>query len=243
MAQKNRQKILNRARRLLLRGVVLLASFSILAIAGYGGWNWLCASEIFRIVSVDVSGCKRLNKEDVVELAGISPEQSLVDIDTEVVKQRLEASSWIRHAEVFRSFPDHLVLKIMERDPVALVNSGEFYLMDKDGVIFKKYKGVEKLSLPIVTGFKVVGGAGSHFTIEPESAWKGVRAALEIIHLASRGIRVFGLNNISQIDVSDNKVVVYTVDGGVPFRFGTEDIKKQFVRAEKILYNLYTVKI
>ena len=241
--RKGKKKSLVTGRMLLRTGVSVLL---IMLVAGacLAGWQWLRSSEIFRISSVDVSGCRHLNKEQVLALADLSSKESLLLLDIDKIRKRVEKAPWIKDVDVIRRFPDHLVLQVKEREPVAFVNREKFYLSDAAGVIFKEYSSEEKFSFPIITGVKMVRNDDRNIWEAESGSIKGFKTALEIIRMSSKGIRTLGVNNISQIEVKgDGSGVLYTADRAVPFYFGQLDSEKlsvQFARAEKILYHLYS---
>ena len=64
---------------------------------------------------------------------------------------------------------------------------------------------------------------------------------MKLISMASKGTRILGINNISQIHIAGkDTLILYTSDSGIPFHFGTENLSAQFSKAEKILYQLYS---
>lgn len=226
-----------------LRLGIFSALLALLGATAYLSWNWLCQSEMFRISSVTVSGDSRIEKSEILSLAALDFSENLLLMDMESLEIKIESHPWIKKAELGRNFPDKLVIKIMEREPVAFVNSEKFYLVDTEGVIFKEYEPKEALSLPIISGLKLKADTNNNVWRVEESQKKGLVSSLYIIKLASKGMRTLGLSNISQIDVIDNGIVLYTADRSVPFHFSNENaenMKKQFSRAEKILYHLYS---
>jgi len=232
-------------RRIMFRGILAMIMVAMVAGVGFAGWQWLVSSEMFRISSVDISGCRHMSRKDVLELVNVSSDDSLLLVDIEEIAERLRSAPWIREADVTRGFPDHIVVSLTEREPVVFVNSGKFYLADAEGEIFLEYSPEKyEFSLPIISGIKMVRDRTRHVWRADETSAQGFRAALDLIRLSSRGIRTLGLNNISQIDVrSDGSLVLYTADRAVPFHFGNGKMKElsvQFARAEKILYHLYS---
>jgi len=84
--------------------------------------------------------------------AGIAPGTPLVRVDTAAVQDRVAALTWIESAEVYRSWPDAIVVEVVERTPVAVVEQGEARLgVDATGVLFDPPGGLW-LTDPIIRG-------------------------------------------------------------------------------------------
>ncbi|MBW1927108.1 MAG: cell division protein FtsQ/DivIB, partial [Deltaproteobacteria bacterium] len=140
---------------------------------------------------------------------------------------------------VERDLPDHLMITIKERTPVALLNSDKIYLIDEQGKIIDELLSAEEpVSLPIITGIDPKYTENHQITESPDHQ---IQKALELISMAGRGTRTLGVNNISQIHIAGkDTLILYTADSGIPFHFDTEDLSSQFSEAEKVLYQLYS---
>ncbi|MBZ6378901.1 hypothetical protein B5C34_10500 [Pacificimonas flava] len=117
---------------------------------------WYAAANIvgsagFEVRDVDVRGAEHLQKLPVYTAAldGASNSMLLVDLDT--VRSRLEALPWIRSASVGRVLPDRLVIDIEEREPAAIWQNEERHrLIDREGHVLQT-SGLEAYSgLPLI---------------------------------------------------------------------------------------------
>jgi hypothetical protein len=83
----------------------------------------------------------------------------LVDLDLKPIEARLMKNPWVKGVVLSKQFPDRLIVQIIERKPVALVQSGSlegqnriFYL-EEDGSLFDEKHIRYTRDLPILTGF------------------------------------------------------------------------------------------
>ncbi|RPI54476.1 MAG: FtsQ-type POTRA domain-containing protein [Deltaproteobacteria bacterium] len=191
--------------------------------------HWAYQSDLFRVCQVLVKGCNRVTEEKVLQLSHVTAQDNLLSLDLKSIAASIEAHPWVHTVEVKKKLPDHLIITIKERTPVALLNSDKIYLVDAQGEIIDKLSTENPVSLPIITG------------IDPKNIKNHqIQKALELISIASKGARTLGVNNISQINMAKkDTLILYTSDSGIPFHFDTENISAQFSKAEKVLYQLY----
>ena len=117
------------------------------------GYNYTISSHYFRIREVAVRGCKELTEKDILLLAAVKPSQNILTVNMDAVARRISTNPWIRDVFVGREFPSRLVIEVRERTPIALIQGdNSFYLMDIDGVAFKRLEAGEEGDLPVLTG-------------------------------------------------------------------------------------------
>lgn len=92
----------------------------------------LARSGVFRVQDVRVEGARRLSERQVVELAAVPAEASLLD-DPGPVAERVERHGLVREAVVMRRLPATLVVRIVEREPVALLSDSVLEPVDREG--------------------------------------------------------------------------------------------------------------
>ena len=115
--------------------------FSVLFIYTY---NYLLSASYFEIKEISVRGVKELTEKDILAMAKIQPRSNILAVSTDVVAGRIAANPWVKQIYVGRELPDRLVLDVRERTPIALLKqAGNFYLMDREGVVFKKLSKID----------------------------------------------------------------------------------------------------
>ena len=107
----------------------------------------------FRIAEVALAGNKRLTREDIFGLAGITDKTSLLFLDAATVRDRLKATAWIADATVLKLYPDRLHIAIIERQPFALwQKDGRVVVIAADGTVVEKDIDSRFADLPLVVG-------------------------------------------------------------------------------------------
>ena len=137
-------------RQPMLLGLVVL----LLGSGGGGGWwawreGWLVeargkvdavgraivgAVTPFKLVDVTVEGRDYVERSAILGALNAKAGDSLLGIDLQASRQRLEAIDWVASATVERRLPDTLYVILTERRAVAIWQNGDEYtLIDRDG--------------------------------------------------------------------------------------------------------------
>jgi cell division protein FtsQ len=159
-ARRNRFKKRNepKPRRLLGRllagaKLVLLVVVLLTASAAFmGGYAAVTQSAYFNTRSLQISGQSRLSEEDVLKQSGIKPGENLLAINLKLVRKRLLAHPWISEASVAREIPATIRIVISEHHPLAVLDLGRKFIINRKGRIFKEYAPGDPQALPLVTG-------------------------------------------------------------------------------------------
>lgn len=148
----------------------LIASLAlVLASLGYGvhrgehgiallGWladlrDDVANSAGFRIAHLAVSGNKQLSASDVLAAAGITPRTSLLFLDVDAARKRLETTPWIAQASVRKFYPGTLQIVVQERAAFALwQKDGKISLISEDGTVLGPLGERPAPGLPLVVG-------------------------------------------------------------------------------------------
>ncbi|MFN2369054.1 MAG: cell division protein FtsQ/DivIB, partial [Desulfurivibrionaceae bacterium] len=135
----------------------------------------LAQSRLFQIAAIDIEGCERIGKKEILELSGVSIQSNLIKISRSRVEELVAGHRWVEWAEVARKWPDRLLISIRERKPVAIVNLDDgLYYIDKSGELFAALTGEADLDYPVISGLITAREGGG----DRSSA---LREALQII--------------------------------------------------------------
>lgn len=114
-------------------GVVLGVALAAVALA----WGVLALwnAPLFAADSIAVTGQHRLSRGEVLKMAAVPPNATLLRLPVAEIKRRLTASPWISAVEVHRQFPHAVYIAITERVPVAVAEPGDGaqWLVSGDG--------------------------------------------------------------------------------------------------------------
>ncbi len=222
--------------------------FLLLAIAlGVGGWychQVLDSSDIFRLTTVSVQGNSMTKKTQILDLGGIEQGISLLSFDIDLAEERISSHPWIERAEILRSWPSTLEVRVHEYRPLAMVNidnetGRNLYYIDHRGKVFAQVDNSQDLDFPVITGIESAGKLPGNIIGE-----EGLAAeAFRFLHLAALGNPIVPLQTISEIHVSPEKgLVVYLVDRPFPIYMGYDNIRTRYYQLVKLLERLYRKK-
>ena len=162
-----------RVRRALRRRLTL-ALFSVLFVVAGGGGGYVLwdgghldraatetraalvvgAAKIgFSVGEILVVGRTETPQADLLAVLALERGSPMFAFDASAARRRVEALPWVLRASVTRMLPATVVLKIEERQPLALwQHEGRFALIDREGRVILR-EGLERFGhLPLVVG-------------------------------------------------------------------------------------------
>jgi cell division protein FtsQ len=136
------RRFMARARQRRLRAALPWAvATGVVGVVALLAWM-VYGTAVLGVRSVRVVGTDVLTPLQVEQAAAVRMRQPLARVDLGAVRARVQRLAPVDHAVVSRSWPATIVVRVVERVPVAAVPSGrEFTLIDAHGV---GYRVVEK---------------------------------------------------------------------------------------------------
>jgi cell division protein FtsQ len=207
-------------------GVIVLA---LVVVVGYELYGVLAHTTFLRLERVEVNTLQRLTREDVIALAGVKPGDDLLTMKLKRVGEQLQKNPWAEKVKVRRYFPHTLAIEITEREPVAVVNMGYLYYLDKKGEIFKPLNEGDRLDYPVLTGINE-----EDMGKDPAGTREALKGALALMALLSGG-QFPALADISEIHYDKGYgFTLFTVQGGVPVKLGNSAFAEKLARLARI---------
>lgn len=113
--------------------------------------DWTAQSGL-AVTDIQAVGRKQTSGEDILAALGVSSRTPILGLDLVDAKRRIESLPWVASAEVERRLPHALRIVITERQPVAILQTGDrSVLIDAKGVQIVQVAS-QAGDLPIVTG-------------------------------------------------------------------------------------------
>jgi cell division protein FtsQ len=103
------------------------------------------------VKNIEIIGNQRFSRDQILEMAQLDARTNLLALRPSAVELTLEAHPWIASVELERRWPNHLVLHLTERRPLALVQLEELYYTDRNGSLFKPTPD-DPHDFPVITG-------------------------------------------------------------------------------------------
>lgn len=212
-----------------LTAVGLLVAATTTCLLFIYAYSSLFCARYFEIRDISVRGVKELNEKDILALADIRPRSNILAVNTDAVAVRIAANPWVKAIYVGREFPDRLVLDVRERTPVALVKqSGDFYLMDAEGFVFKKLSNADEVDLAILTGVNILAKEKS--ALLPQ--------ALKLLDMLSSADRYAFLGTISEVHMDEVFGLSILTDKGLHLKLGRENFAGKLNQLQVVLADL-----
>lgn len=122
-----------------------------LALLGYAGGRVLVESPVFLLKTIVVGGdLDRVERRDIVNALQGRVRGTFFTVDLESVRALFEGIPWVRRAELRRSWPDCLEVRIEEQVPLARWGQRrDTQLVNADGQLFR---GQSDAALPLLAG-------------------------------------------------------------------------------------------
>jgi cell division septal protein FtsQ len=210
-----------------------LAFFTLTSGILYGIYRVVSKATVFSLKSIEVTTAKHLTREEILGLAGIEPGKDLLRMNLKRMGEHILQNPWVETVRINRYFPDTVSIVIAEREPIAIVNMGFIYYLDKKGNVFKGLNQGDKLDYPVITGF-----SEDELGNDP----KGTKEALEttcylLKILQEKG--AFILADVSEIHYDKGYgFTLFTASGALPVKIGSGDFPAKIGRFARIYRDL-----
>lgn len=114
----------------------------------------LTQCDYFKAETIIVEGGFRLTRAQVLQTAEIEQGVNLVSLNLKTIRKKLMAHPWIAEADIRRTFPRRIDIRIREQYPLAVLDFGKQFLVNSGGIIFKEARPHEAAGLPLMTGIE-----------------------------------------------------------------------------------------
>lgn len=193
----------------------------------------LLESGYFGVQQIRVENQVRVSEGDILDASDIRTGDSLFDLDLYMIGRKIEEHPWIARADVERSFPNQVVIRVVEREARAIIDLGFLYYVDKTGEVFKMLDAGDQLDYPVITGID-----RQYLLENPDQTQGCLNLALLLMdELSNRAL--FNLDDISEIHYDQQEgLILHTRIGGVPVHMGKMGFDDKLDRLEKIYIDL-----
>lgn len=108
----------------------------------------------FKVKEVNIAGHNHVTPAQILATAGIKSSTSILFLNADEMRARLESLPWIASASVRKFYPDRIEIAVSERQAYALWQvNGELKVIARDGIPIAPYSDDPRyVQLPIVVG-------------------------------------------------------------------------------------------
>ena len=219
-----------------IKVTIVIAIVSLAAFACVKGYSRAKAaldhSSYFTVSGIQVQGASIIPAAEIIKRCGIKEKMKTYQIKTDSVTAAMMADSRIESVKLVRKLGGVVVLKIIERKPVALVNLGVIFQVDRNGMLFPLAPGIIS-DLPIVSGVKDTIDSSGRRKLTCESINR-------IKNFFNKG-KYCGsiMNRISQINfLSSGKILVALQSHSTLIEMSDSQLEEKFQKLINIEYLL-----
>jgi cell division protein FtsQ len=223
--RKVRALLLARWLRAAAAAVCGLALAAALVRATPPAWQLIKTHPYFAIAQVELSGNRRLSREEVLQWAEVADGDSVWDAPPVQVRARLLQHPWIEGVSAIREFPRRLVVRVRERTPVAIAAlDGRLHYVDRGGHVLGALSDEDSRDFPIITGLDIADTkAFSQIALH---------RSLQLLRWCER-LRCF--DEISEIRVDLTRgITVYPMLTPVPVVLGWGNWREKLARSARV---------
>jgi cell division protein FtsQ len=193
------------------------------------GYSHTMSTPYFGIRETQVRGCKELTEKDVLGLAALKPAQNLLAVNADAIRDRIRKNPWIKDVFVGRELPQRLVIDVRERAAIALLKKDNgFYLMDADGLVFKKLETGDEADLTALTGCYRDGRLNQELLTK----------SIELFRYLSTAESIFPIKSIAEVNGDELFGFSIFTDGGLCLRLGFDHYDNKIKRLKPVLTDL-----
>ena len=205
-----------RARRWRVLRRVLLA---LLVLGAAGGLVWLVFfSSVLAVNGTRVDGVGVLTARQVTAAAQVPAGVPLATVDLDAIEARVEDLAPVADADVSRSWPDKVLIRVTERTPVLAVDrEGTWKGVDEEGVVFRDYPRQPR-GLPVVE-------------MQADTPSAALAEAASVVHALPAEI----LGRTTSLDVRTIDSIVLHLKGGATVSWGSADQAADKARVLEVL--------
>lgn len=202
---------------------LLLTLFAavVIGVALFVSYRAATASQVFQTNRIDVEGAKRASNVAIETIAQrLTQKTGVWNADLDLIRGEVERLAWVKSASVSRVLPDGLRVRVIERNPIAVIRSdtGKLLWIDEEGKMLGAVLQSEK-----APPFALIGWN----EIDSDAARKNNQERLSLYLKLLDEFQTHEIaNRITAIDLSDlqdAEVLVEKDNSPITVQVGRED--------------------
>jgi cell division protein FtsQ len=228
-----------RAKR--IRGVILffkimvcIVSVPAMSVLFIFGHDLLTQCGYFECENIIIEGTERLSEKQVKKQADIEDKMNILSLNIFAARKKLLGHPWIEQARVGREFPNTIFISITEHKAVAVLDLGEKFILNTNGLIFKKLEPDDSKIIPVISGLSY-----SDVRTTQEDGSTRFISVMEVLRLGEASDSVVPNHLIQRIDV-DRQIglSLHTSDQEKIIKLGFENYSEKYAQLKKVIFQL-----
>jgi len=172
-----------------------LVSCAIGLIIIWSSFNWASFTKGVQISRIEITGNKLVSLDEYKNLVLPFYGNSIFSIDLRKITRTMERHTNVQSAQVSRKLPNGICIEILERIPIAMLNSKPPLLLDKQGVLFPLRGSFGDYSIPVLSHFTPVGNNSTMLSQTQSKSMDSAKKILQFLLDENKSL----YNNISEL--------------------------------------------
>lgn len=219
----------------ILKKCVVLVSFTAIGVFGVigsiHGVQSFFRDPRYQVTEISVYNQHFFSQKEVLEMSGLAVGMYPFDFSVRAASREIEKNPNVKRASVERVFPDKVVIKVVERQPVALLHGRKNFLIDEEGVVLPMRNPVSP-TLVAITGAQL-----SEEEVGQKLQAEAVAKMLGLMREYMKSDLPLSLE-FAKIDISNPRNLVVVTRQNLKVYFGDGDFARKLAKLTRVLSDL-----
>jgi len=212
-----------------LKVSLLFIVLAIISLSFLSLYRYLLASPYMKLEQVEVKGVDGKIRRDLLHRCELNSDLSLMALNLNELKQKMEEHPWVRSVELERRFPHTLIVRAVKESPSALVLMDRIYYMNRWGEVFKEVYEPEDADFPVITGVSKQGS----------QVWEQLKRASHIMRLLESEKGPWALKELSEIHIKkEGGISLYFIHLTAEIKLMCEDFMSKMEGLKRVVEHL-----
>lgn len=214
----------------LLKVLFVFAGIGLISLSFVLLYYYLLSSPYMKLKQVKMEGVDSNIRQELIETCGLNPDLSLLELNLNELREKMENHPWIRSAKLIRRFPHTLIVRAQKESPSALVLMEKVSYMNHWGEVFTQVEEWEDMDFPVITG---VSGK------DPKALKEKLEMASLILKVLEPETGLWSLNELSEIHVNrDGHMSLYFSHMKAEITLKSRDLQSKMDGLKKVAEHL-----
>jgi cell division protein FtsQ len=185
-----------------------------------------------RLEKVTVEGNRYLSEDEVLKAVALPAGENMFKLDLTEALERVKKLDWVDRVFIERRLPRSILISVRERKPVALLDSGVLYGVDREGRVMSSSPVLLKEDLPLISGTALQADAvGTTLMAE------ALKPALDFFAFLKQKDPVMA-QNVSEVNLSEPDALKVTFIDGIEATFNPPVSETELRRMALVMSDL-----
>jgi cell division protein FtsQ len=161
-----------------------------------------------KLEKVTVEGNHYLSEDEIVKTGALPLGESMFKLDLDEASERVRNMDWVERVFVERRLPRTILISVRERKPIALLDNGSLYGVDREGRVLSPAPALLQEDLPLISGMPLVADA-----VGTTAMAQSLAPALDFFSFLQKKDPVMA-QDVSEVNLSEpDSIKVTFIDG------------------------------